>query len=115
MHAKPRVIAVECTMCSCTCLRACRQAPAPVHSGEMPAKTRTSRHDVSFVGMAGTRSCGGVVQHVPYVKTMFGAVIKLKRACSQAVHNKERCTALAECVHIASHSSLVLHPSTPKA
>jgi hypothetical protein len=29
---------------------------------------------------------------------MFGAVMKLKGACSQAVHNKERCTALAECV-----------------
>ncbi len=41
------------------------------------------------------------LQHVPHVKTMFGAVMALKGACSQAVHNKERCAALAECVRIA--------------
>jgi hypothetical protein len=40
---------------------------------------------------------------LPYVKTMFGAVMKLKGACSQAVHNKERCTALAECVWLHRH------------
>ena len=54
--------------------------------------------------MDGTRWCGGVLQHVPYVKTMFGAVMALKGACSQAVHNKERYAALAECVRIAAHS-----------
>jgi hypothetical protein len=36
---------------------------------------------------------------------MFGAVVTLKRACSQAVHNKERCAALAECVRVAAHPS----------
>ncbi len=53
------------------------------------------------MGIAFTRWCGRVLQHVPYVKTMFGAVIALKGACSQAVHNKERCAALAECVRVA--------------
>ncbi len=46
--------------------------------------------------------CGGVSQHVPYVKTMLGAVMALRGACSQAVHNKERCAALAECVRVAA-------------
>ena len=41
------------------------------------------------------------MQLVPYVKTMFGAVMALRGACSQAVHNKERCAALAECVCFA--------------
>jgi hypothetical protein len=54
-----------------------------------------------MVGPARTRCCGGVLQHVPYVKTMFRAVMALKGACSQAVHNKERCAALAECVRVA--------------
>jgi hypothetical protein len=65
--------------------------------------------------MARTRWCGGVLQHVPYVKTMFSAVMALKGACSQAVHNKERCTALAECVRVAAQPRSALHPSTPKA
>ncbi len=51
----------------------------------------------------GTRWCGRALQLVPYVKTMFGAVMALRSACSQAVHNKERCAALAECVRIAAH------------
>ena len=55
--------------------------------------------------MARTRWCGGVLQHVPYVKTMLGAVMALKGACSQAVHNKERCAALAECVRFAAPPS----------
>ncbi len=58
---------------------------------------------IQFVGPARTRLCGGVLQHVPYVKTMFRAVMALKGACSQAVHNKERCAALAECVRVAAH------------
>ena len=37
------------------------------------------------------------VQHVPYVKAMLGGVMSLKRACSQAVQNKQRCVELAEC------------------
>jgi hypothetical protein len=41
-----------------------------------------------------------VFQLVPYVKTMLSAVMVLKGACSQAVHNKERCIALAECVFL---------------
>jgi hypothetical protein len=49
-----------------------------------------------MVSSASTRRCGGALQHVPYVKTLFGAVMALKGACSQAVHNKERCTALGE-------------------
>ena len=48
------------------------------------------------------RHYGRVPQHVPHVNTMFGAVMTLKGACSQAVHNKERCAALAECVRIAA-------------
>ncbi len=55
--------------------------------------------------MACTRLCCGVSQHVPYVKTMFCSVMALRGACSQAVHNKERCAALAECVRIAAHPS----------
>ncbi len=55
--------------------------------------------------MTGTRFCGGALQHVPYVKTMLGAVMALKGACSQAVHNKERCAALAECVRFAAPPS----------
>ena len=55
-----------------------------------------------FVSMDGTRWCGRALQLVPYVKTMFGAVMALRSACSQAVHNKERCAALAECVRIAA-------------
>ena len=54
-----------------------------------------------FVSMDGTRWCGRALQLVPYVKTMFGAVMALRSACSQAVHNKERCAALAECVRVA--------------
>ena len=45
---------------------------------------------------ASTQRCGGALQHVPYVKTMFSAVMALKGACNQAVHNKKRCTALGE-------------------
>jgi hypothetical protein len=58
--------------------------------------------------MARTRWCGLVLQLVPYVKTMVGAVMALKGACSQAVHNKERCTALAECVRVAAQLSRAL-------
>jgi hypothetical protein len=56
--------------------------------------------------MAGTLLCCHVLQHVPYVKTMFSAVMALKGACSQAVHNKERCIALAEYVRVAAQPSL---------
>jgi hypothetical protein len=49
-----------------------------------------------------------VSQHVPYVKTMFGAVMALKGACSRAAHNKERCTALAECVRRQSEHARAL-------
>ncbi len=49
-----------------------------------------------------------MLQLVPYVKTMLGAVMALKGACSQAVHNKERCIALAECVRGAAHPSRAL-------
>ena len=48
------------------------------------------------------------MQHVPCVKTMFGAVMKLKGACNQAVHNKERCTALVECVRWRSEHARAL-------
>ncbi len=74
---------------------------APVHVGALPALTRTTnpRH----IHMDGTRWCGRALQLVPYVKTMFGAVMALRSACSQAVHNKERCAALAECVRVAAH------------
>ncbi len=61
-----------------------------------------------IVGTARARRCGRVLQHVPYVKTMFGAVMALKGACSQAVHNKERCTALAECVRCQSEHARAL-------
>ena len=36
------------------------------------------------------------LQHLPYVRTMFSAVMALKGACNQAVHNKSRCTALGQ-------------------
>ncbi len=49
-----------------------------------------------------------MLQLVPYVKTMVCAVMALKGACSQAVHNKERCTALAECVRVAAQPSRAL-------
>ena len=55
-----------------------------------------------------------MLQHVPYVKTMFSAVMALKGACSQAVHNKDRCTALAECV-VHRHPMNFVHESVRRA
>ena len=85
--------------------RACAHAikrPRRCTVGELPASTCASRLDIWLVGMARTRWCGRVLQLVPYVKMMFGAVMTLEGACSQAVHNKERCIALAECVRLGT-------------
>jgi hypothetical protein len=86
---------VSMRVCAHAIERACDQAPA-LHA---PLALTFSS---SSVGMSCTHWCGRVLQHVPYVKTMFGAVMTLKGACTQAVHNKERCAALAECVRIAA-------------
>ena len=82
--------------CVCVRLFVCG-VRAPPSSLACPSRKGALRA-APIVGTARARRCGRVLQHVPYVKTMFGAVMALKGACSQAVHNKERCTALAECV-----------------
>jgi hypothetical protein len=67
-------------------------------SARQRTQIRTARLDGVVGFKARTRWCCGALQHVPYVKTMFGAVMALKGACSQAMNNKERSAALAECV-----------------
>ena len=62
--------------------------------------TSTDTHLSAWPAHVGAAVCW--LQHVPYVKTMFSAVIALKGACREAVHNKERCTALGECVRSSS-------------
>ncbi len=83
------------------CVSACaRERPAPLRICAClcgrDVRARICATSTDTLGRAGTRVCGRVLQLVPYVKTMFSAVWTLRRACSHAVHNKERCTALGE-------------------